>query len=86
MTLVMRGFEHGSFTSGGTEDQLRSVGHFLLAWFDRYLRRERSATRRILARRVTGQPTRRLLSTTFHSAAYLPARIDCEDYAACLSD
>jgi hypothetical protein len=84
MTLVMRGFEHGSFTSRGTEEQLRGVGHFLLAWFDRYLRRERSATARILARRVAGRPTRRLLSTTFRSAAYLPARIDCQDYASCL--
>ncbi len=84
MTLVMRGFEHSSFTSRGTEEQLRSVGHFLLAWFDRYLERDRSATKRILARRVAGEPTRGLLSTTFRSAAYLPARIDCEDYAACL--
>ena len=84
MTLVMRGFEHSSFTSRGTEEQLRSVGHFLLAWFDRYLQRDRSATTRILARRVAGKPTRRLLSTTFRSAAYLPAKIDCEDYASCL--
>ena len=52
MTLVMRGFEHSSFTSRGTEEQLRNVGHFLLAWFDRYLQRDRSATKRILARRV----------------------------------
>jgi hypothetical protein len=84
MTLVMRGFEHSSFTSRGTEEQLRSVGHFLLAWFDRYLRRESSATTRILAPRVAGRPTRRLLSTTFRSAVYLPSRIDCEDYASCL--
>lgn len=84
MTLVMRGFEHSSFTSRGTEKQLRSVGHFLLAWFDRYLQRDRSATTRILARRVAGRPTRRLLSTTFSSAAYLPSRIDCEDYASCV--
>ena len=84
MTLVMRGFEHSSFTSRGTEAQLRSVGHFVHAWFDRYLKRNRSATRRILARRVAGRPTRQLLSTTFRSAAYLPARIDCEDYASCL--
>lgn len=85
MTLVMRGFEHSSFTSRGSEEQLRSVGHFLLAWFDRYLKRNRAAASRILARRVAGRPTRRLLSTTFHSAAYLPGRIDCEDYASCLS-
>lgn len=84
MTLVMRGFEHSSFTARGSEEQLRKVGHFLLAWFDRYLRRDRSATKRILARRVDGIRTRRLLSTTFRSAAYLPARIDCEDYASCL--
>jgi dienelactone hydrolase len=84
MTLVMRGFEHSSFTSRGTEEQLRGVGHFLRAWFDRYLARDRSATRRILARRVAGVPTRQLLSTTFRSAAYLPARIDCQDYASCL--
>jgi hypothetical protein len=84
MTLVMRGYEHSSFTSRGTEEQLLGVGHFLLAWFDRYLRRDRSAARRILARRVGGVRTRQLLSTTFRSAAYLPGRIDCEDYATCL--
>jgi hypothetical protein len=84
MTLVMRGFEHSSFTARGSEEQLRRVGHFLLAWFDRYLGRDRGATRRILARRVDGVRTRRLLSTTFRSAAYLPGRIDCEDYARCL--
>jgi hypothetical protein len=84
MTLVMRGFEHSDFTSRGSEAQLRNVGHLLRAWFDRYLRRDRSATKRILARRVNGVRTRRLLSTTFRSAAYLPGRIDCEDYASCL--
>jgi hypothetical protein len=84
MTLVMRGTEHSSFTSRGTEEQLRGVGHFLLAWLDRYLERDRPATKRLLARRVAGDPTRRLLSTTFRSAAYLPGRIDCQDYASCL--
>jgi dienelactone hydrolase len=84
MTLVMRGFQHSSFTARGTEEQLRHVGHFLLAWLDRYLSRDRTATRRILARRVNGIRTRQLLSTTFRSAAYLPARIDCEDYAECV--
>jgi hypothetical protein len=84
MTLVMRGFEHSSFTSRGTEEQLKDVGYFMLAWFDRYLLRDRSATRRLVARRVNGVRTRRLLSTTFLSAAYLPGRIDCEDYARCL--
>jgi hypothetical protein len=84
MTLVMRGFEHSSFTSRGSGEQLRGVGHFLLAWFDHYLKRDREATNRILARSVAGEPTRRLLSTTFRSAAHLPARIDCEDYASCL--
>src|SRR5262245_30903447 len=84
MTLVMRGFVHSSFTSRGTEPQLRRVGHFLLAWFDRYLKKDRRATRRILSRRVDGIATRRLLSTTFRSAAYLPGRVDCEDYARCL--
>ncbi|HEY6415265.1 MAG TPA: hypothetical protein VIX41_03470 [Acidimicrobiales bacterium] len=86
MTLVMRGFDHSSFTSRATRRQLRSVGHFLLAWFDRYLQRDRTATSRILARRVGGRPTRRLLSTTFRSAAYLPGRIDCEDYVSCMSN
>ena len=84
MTLVMRGFEHNSFTSRGTEEQLKDVGYFMLAWFDRYLRRDRSASRRLLARRVNGVRTRQLLSTTFLSAAYLPGRIDCEDYARCV--
>jgi pimeloyl-ACP methyl ester carboxylesterase len=84
VTLVMRGFQHDDFTSRGSEAQLRDVGHFLVAWFDRYLRHDRSATKRVLARRVNGVRTRRLLSTTFHSAAYLPGRIDCEDYASCL--
>jgi hypothetical protein len=84
MTLVMRGFEHSSFTSRGSEEQLRSVGHFLLAWFDRHLRGDRAATTRILARRVAAVPTRQLLSTTFHSAVFLPASIDCGDYRSCL--
>jgi hypothetical protein len=84
MTLVMRGYEHSDFTARGSEAQLRNVGHFLLAWFDRYLRNDRSATERLLARRVNGVRTRRLLSTTFRSAAYLPRRIDCGDYARCV--
>jgi hypothetical protein len=85
VTLVMRGFQHDDFTARGSEAQLRDVGYFLLAWFDRYLRHDRSATERILARRVNGVRTRQLLSTTFHSAAFLPGRIDCEDYASCLA-
>jgi pimeloyl-ACP methyl ester carboxylesterase len=84
MTLVMRGFAHEDFTARGSEAQQREVGHFMLAWFDRYLRNGRSATRRILARRVNGVRTRQLLSTTFRSAAFLPGRIDCEDYSSCL--
>ncbi|MEA2332474.1 MAG: Chlorophyllase enzyme [Thermoleophilaceae bacterium] len=84
MTLVMRGYEHNDFTARGSEAQLRDVGHFLLAWFDRYLRRDRAATKRVLARRVNGVRTRQLLSTTYRSAAFLPGRIDCEDYRRCL--
>jgi hypothetical protein len=84
MTLVMRGFAHEDFTARGSEAQQREVGHFMLAWFDRYLRNGRSATRRILARRVNGVRTRQLLSTTFRSAAFLAGRIDCEDYSSCL--
>lgn len=84
MTLVMRGFEHEDFTGKGSQAQQQQVGHFLLAWFDRYLRDQRSATKRLLARRVNGVPTRRLLSLTYGSAAYLPGRIDCESYLGCL--
>jgi hypothetical protein len=85
MTLVMRGYEHSSFTARGTERQLRDVSHFLLAWFDRYLRNDRGATDRLLAKRVNGRRTSGLLSTTYRSAAYLPGRIDCESYRDCLS-
>jgi hypothetical protein len=83
MTLVMRGYQHSSFTGRGTEAQLRNVGYFLVAWFDRYLKGDRSAKHRLLARRVNGVRTRQLLSTTFRSAVFLPG-IDCEDYALCL--
>jgi hypothetical protein len=85
MTLVMRGYDHDDFTGRGSEAQLRNVGHFLLAWFDRHLRGQRAATARLLARRVYGVRTRQLLSTEFRSAAFLPGRIDCEDYAGCLA-
>lgn len=84
MTLVMRGFEHEDFTARGSQTQQQQVGHFLLAWFDRYLRDKRSGTKRLLAHRVNGVPTRRLLSLTYRSAAYLPGRIDCENYRSCL--
>jgi predicted dienelactone hydrolase len=84
MTLVMRGFEHEDFTGRGSQLQQQQVGHFLLAWFDRYLRDKRSGTKRLLAKRVNGVPTRSLLSLTYRSAAYLPGRIDCENYRRCL--
>jgi dienelactone hydrolase len=85
MTLVMRGYAHSSFTIRGTQRQLKDVGHFLLAWFDRYLRSDRRATDRLLAKRVNGRRTRTLLSTTYRSAAFLPGRLDCASYRDCLT-
>ena len=84
MTLVMRGFQHADFTGKGSQAQQQEVGYFLLAWFDRYLRDAPGATARLLAKRVNGVPTRRLLSLSYRSAAFLPGRIDCENYLSCL--
>jgi hypothetical protein len=84
MELVMRGFTHGAFATGGTEAQHRQLAHFVEAWLDRWVLGRRPAAARLLSRRVLGQPAASLLSTRFLSGAYLPPRVNTDDYAKCL--
>jgi dienelactone hydrolase len=82
MEVVLRGMVHGDFTSSGTEAQRRRAAHYVRAWFDRWLAGHRSATKRLLARRVLDQPLSQILSTYYRSAAYLPGRLTTPDLLA----
>lgn len=64
------------------EAQLRVFAYYTRAWFDRFLRRDTSATRRLLARKVLGQTRAQLFSETFRSAAFLDG-LDCPDFVEC---
>jgi hypothetical protein len=84
ISVVLRDFGHGAFAHQGSAAQHRLISHYVVAWLDRWLRKRRSATRRLLAKRIRGTRTVDLLSVQFRSAAFLPGRIDCKDFAACL--
>jgi hypothetical protein len=66
--------------SKSDEPSLEAFEYYTRAWFDLYLRHDRAATARLLARTVDGKPLSTLLSSQFLSAAFLPAEhVDCPD-------
>ncbi len=86
MELDMAGYNHLDFATPGSEDKHRVLSYFIGAWLDRWLQDDGSADQRLLADTVLGMPTASLLSTQFHSGAFLPGKVDSTDYRAYLSD
>lgn len=100
MEVVLAHSQHGGFGGGGSHDathlnQLKASGYYMLAWFDRWLKGDQGAQSRLLSPMPLGVPIDDLLSAkspmgpnpspaAFHSAAYLPGVIDCENLRNCL--
>jgi hypothetical protein len=100
MEVVLARSDHPSFGGGGAHsgahlNQLRATGYYMRAWLDRWLKGDQGAQTRLLSTMPIGVPIDDLLSAkspqgpkpnpaAFHSAAYLPGVIDCEDLRNCL--
>lgn len=69
---------HFCWSAEATPQQHAVAHHYTLAWFDRWLRGDRSASGRLLARTVAGRPVEQVLSATFRSGAAFDGR-DCPD-------
>lgn len=91
MTLNLEGVHHGdygqdAFTEAGSPRDviLRKVQHYTLAWFDQYLRGDRTAMDRLLVEEVGGQDRASRLSAQYTSKAFLPSiGLDCADFRTC---
>lgn len=81
--LVMRGFKHGDFSSGGSEAKKHDLSHWYEAWFDHWLLGE--PVDRILAPEVNGRPTTEILSAHYLSAACLSGVADTADLSSWLA-
>jgi hypothetical protein len=100
MEVVLARSDHPSFGGGGPHNakhlnQLKATGYYMRAWLDRWLKGDQGAQTRLLNTTPIGVPIDDLLSAqspsgpnenpaAFHSAAYLPGVIDCEDLRSCL--
>jgi hypothetical protein len=100
MEAVLAHSQHGWFGGGGPRvpahaSQLKASGYYMRAWFDLWLKGDQSAKGRLLSQTPLGVPIDDLLTgkspmgpnptpAAFHSAAYLPGVIDCEDLRGCL--
>jgi len=85
MELVFAGAQHGdwaqsSLTTAKKAAEIQHFEYYTRAWFDRWLRHDRAATARLLARNVDGLGVASMLSTKFRSAAFLDG-YDCGDLA-----
>jgi len=86
--VVEKGTNHLSFAQTATTtvdggEKLRIAAYFARTWFERWLKLDPAATDRLFDPRA-GLGARRdsFLSTTYHSAAYLPDRsVDCASFA-----
>lgn len=89
--LVLRDANHFSFDQDISrevtgEAYLHLIGYVTQAWFDRYLRGDKNAMKRLLGPALLDAGRDEQLSTQFHSAAFVPDRhVDCGDFsvAAC---
>jgi dienelactone hydrolase len=81
MQVVFAGSTHFLWSASATDAQHGLAHHYTLAWFDRWLKGDTSATARLLSRTVGGTSLGSVLSTRFRSAAFLDGR-DCEDLRA----
>lgn len=84
--FVFKGVVHDDFSQSAQSDEpmIHRFAYMTLAWFDLWLKKDRSATERLLARSIVGVETKDLLSTTQHSAWFLP-KYGTDDYLASLS-
>lgn len=93
MEVVFAGTEHTNFAqednvpgtaATGNEQQLHDFEYYTRAWFDLFLRHHPSAAATVLADTVNGRPRDQIISSTDHSAVYLPQYgIDCENLRLC---
>jgi pimeloyl-ACP methyl ester carboxylesterase len=84
--LVMAGYNHLDFASPGSEAEHRDLAYFIEGWLARWLSDDQAGEERFFADAVHGRPIEELLSTTFHSGAFLPGRVDSSDFRAFLAD
>jgi dienelactone hydrolase len=85
MELVFAGSTHLDWAQTrikNNEDELHAFAYYTRAWFDRFLRGDRSADARLRARTVLGKTRKALLSTMWRSGASIPG-YHCEDLRAC---
>jgi hypothetical protein len=82
--LVFEGVVHDDFSQAAASDEamLHRFAYYTLAWFDRWLRSDKTATDRLLARNVLGVEAPTLLSDTQRSAWFLPGVMQCDDWRA----
>jgi hypothetical protein len=86
MEVVFKGATHddwGQSKLTTSDAKLQEFEYYTRAWFDRFLLGDSTATGRLLATTVDGQPLPVVLSSTFHSAAFLDGT-DCENLLVCL--
>lgn len=96
MELVMRGFAHTDFGGGATDAKLKRAGYYMLAWFNRWLLHDQSQCAKLLSAHPLGISIGQMLSArqmlvghpskAFHSAAYLPGKVDSDDLVAYLQN
>jgi hypothetical protein len=90
MEVVVRDATHGEWMQFPalypSEASLRRLAWYTRAWFDLYLRGDRSAVGRLLADPVLDTPREEVLSSRFRSAAFLPTfHVDCPDLVDCVA-
>lgn len=84
-SLVMAGFAHNDFASGGSSAQHQLLDHYVRAWLALYIKKDPDAAQRMLARTVDGEPATSLFSTKFDSGMYIPGTVYTRDYRAWLA-
>lgn len=83
MEVVFNGFVHNDFAAPGDDARHRLEGHYVVAWFDRWLLRRRSAAKALVARKVAGRPVSSFLSGTYASSLYIPRQVRCQTLVKC---
>ena len=82
MQVVFKGATHFFWSArAGTNSTWNLAGYYTQAWFDRWLKNDASATKRLLAREINGKSVEDILSPTFRSAVFLDGN-DCSDFRA----
>jgi len=84
MELVLAGVTHGQFSQTSTSNDvlLHEIAVYTDAWFDRWLKRDDTATSTLTACNVLGTPLTTVLSSNYRSAVFLPHQTDDEDVRA----